>query len=203
MPDTISQTTPSESARQDKRCVARALAGDQTAYTELLEKYRKAIWYRIRKIVRDNAVVDDLVQESFAKAFAALASYSAKYAFSTWLYRISENHAIDYVRKKRLATVSIDQPRDTRDGEMKIELPDTTYRPDRRIMEDQRKTLIQEAIDALPPKYHRVIVLRHQQDKSYEEIAQELDVPLGTVKAHIFRARASLRNYLRERRHLL
>jgi RNA polymerase sigma-70 factor (ECF subfamily) len=83
---------------------------------------------------------------------------------------------------------------------MEVELPDTTYRPDRHIVEDQRKTLIQEAIDALPPKYHRVIVLRHQHEKSYEEIARELDLPLGTVKAHIFRAREMLNKYLRERR---
>ena len=84
-----------------------------------------------------------------------------------------------------------------------MELPDTTYRPDRHIVEDERKALIQEAIDALPPKYHRVIVLRHQQEKSYEEIAQELDLPLGTVKAHVFRARELLNKYLRDQRHVL
>ena len=203
MPEKNPQTIPSDSAEQDKRCVALALAGDETAYAELLEKYRNALRQHVRKIVRDRMEVDDLVQDSFVKAFAALASYSPEYAFSTWLYKIATNHAIDYVRKKKISTLSIDQPIKTREGEMSMELPDTTYRPDRHIVEDERKVLIQEAIDALPPKYHRVIVLRHQCEKSYEEIAQELDLPLGTVKAHIFRARELLNKYLRDQRHLL
>ncbi len=202
MPEKNAQTIPSESAEQDKHCVARALAGDQRAYAELLEKYRSAIRRHIQKIIRDRMIVDDLVQEVFAKAFAALSSYSSAYAFSTWLYKIAQNHAIDYNRKKKLPTLSIDQPVETRDGEMKIELPDTTYRPDRHIVQDERKTLIQEAIDALPAKYNRVIVLRHQHEKSYEEIAQKLDLPLGTVKAHLFRARQALNKYLRDRRDL-
>ncbi len=86
---------------------------------------------------------------------------------------------------------------------MQYEVPDTTYRPDRHIVEDQRKQLIQEAIDSLPEKYHKVIVMRHQQEMSYEEIAEELDLPLGTVKAHIFRARELLNKFLRDKRHSL
>lgn len=203
MPEKKAQTVPSESAEQDKRCVARALAGDETAYSELLGKYRAALRKHIRKIARDRMEVDDLVQDIFVKAFAALPSYSPEYAFSTWLYKIATNHAIDYVRKKKLPTVSIDKTIKTDEGEMPMELPDTTYRPDRHIVEDQQKALIQEAIDTLPPKYHRVIVLRHQEEKSYEEIALELDLPLGTVKAHIFRARELLNKYLRDKRHAL
>ena len=195
-----SRTSPSESSEQDRELVERALAGDEAAYGELVEKYRNALYHHIRRITREKAEVEDLVQETFIKAFSALESYSTQFAFSTWLYKIATNHAIDFLRKKRLRTQSIDKPIQTKEGEMEMELPDTTYRPDRHIVEDQRRTLIQEAIDALPPKYYKVIVLRHQHEKSYEEIAQELDLPLGTVKAHIFRARELLNKFLRDKR---
>lgn len=200
MAERKTDSQPSESAEQDKDYVDRALQGDEWAYAALVDKYQNALYHHIRKIIRDRSEIDDLVQESFIKAFSALESYSTQYAFSTWLYKIATNHAIDYLRKKKLKTQSIDKPIRTREGEMDVELPDTTYRPDRHIVEDQRNTLIQEAIDALPPKYYRVIVLRHQHEKTYEEIARELDLPLGTVKAHIFRARELLNKFLREKR---
>ncbi len=191
---------PSASSEQDRALVARALDGDQAAYEMLVNKYRRALHYHILHLVRKRDDLDDLVQESFIKAFGALSTYAPQYAFSTWLYKIASNHAIDYLRKRRLQTTSIDKPIQTREGEMQVELPDTTYRPDRHIVEDQRRTLIQEAIDALPEKYYRVIVMRHQQEKTYEEIALELDLPLGTVKAHIFRAREMLNKFLRDKR---
>lgn len=200
MSESAPSSSPSESSEQDRELVERALGGDESAYHALVEKYQNALYHHIRRIVRDRAEIEDLVQESFIKAFSALESYSTQYAFSTWLYKIATNHAIDFLRKKRLRTQSIDKPIKTKEGEMEVELPDTTYRPDRHIVEDQRKTLIQEAIDALPQKYYRVIVLRHQHEKSYEEIARELDLPLGTVKAHIFRARELLNKYLRDKR---
>lgn len=192
--------TPSESSEQDRALVQEALSGRQGAYEDLMQKYSKALYHHIYRMVRGKVEVDDLVQESFIKAFSALQSYSADYAFSTWLYKIATNHTIDFLRKKKLPTFSIDKPINTKDGELEYEVPDTTYRPDRHIVQDQRKALIQEAINALPPKYHRVIVMRHQQEKSYDEIARELDLPLGTVKAHIFRARELLNKYLRTRR---
>jgi RNA polymerase sigma factor (sigma-70 family) len=193
-------TSPSESSERDRILVERALRGEDAAFEELMHKYRHALHHHIRRIVRNKSQVDDLVQETFIKAFGAIGTYSSEYAFSTWLYKIATNHAIDSLRKRRLRTDSIDEPIRTKEGEMSVELPDTTYRPDRHIVEDQRRKLIQEAIDALPPKYHRVIVLRHQHDKSYEEIARELNLPLGTVKAHIFRARELLNKYLRDKR---
>lgn len=165
-----------------------------------MQKYQEPIRRHVHRMVRDKGMVDDLVQESFIKAFTSLSSYSSDYAFSTWLYKIATNHTIDYLRKRKLATFSIDQPTPGSDDNRTYEVPDTTYRPDRHVMEDQRRELIQLAIDALPPKYHRVIVMRHQQDLSYDEIAAELDLPLGTVKAHIFRARALLYKYLRDQR---
>lgn len=203
MPKGSQDHTPSQSSQQDRILVGRALEGDQMAYQELMGKYSGALTRHVQKMVRRQGEVDDLVQECFIKAFSALKSYSVDYAFSTWLYKIATNHTIDFLRKKKLQTMSIDRPIQTKDGEVEYELPDTSYRPDRHIVEDERKTIIQEAIDQLPGKYHRVIVMRHQQEKSYEEIAVELDLPLGTVKAHIFRARALLYKFLRDKRHTM
>jgi len=154
----------------------------------------------IKRTIGDFSGIEDLVQEAFMKAFKALDTYSTHYAFSTWLYKIASNHAIDYKRKKRLTTISLDNPISTKDGEIQHEISDTTYRPDQTIEGGQRTTIIQDAIDQLPPKYHRVIVMRHQEEKSYEEIAQELDLPLGTVKAHIFRARRLMYLQLKDKR---
>lgn len=190
----------SASSEEDRALVTRALGGDQRAYERLVAKYQGPLTRHVGTMLRDAQALDDLVQEAFVKAFGALASYSPEYAFSTWLYRIATNHTIDHIRRRRVATVSIDKPIATRDGEMQMELPDTTYRPDRAIVADQRGALLREAIDRLPEKYHRVIVMRHQEDLSYEEIAEALELPLGTVKAHIFRARALLNKYLRDRR---
>lgn len=196
-------SAPSASSEQDRLLVEAALAGRQSAYEQIVDKYRGALTRHIQRMVRATDEIDDLVQECFIKAFSNLESYSVDFAFSTWLYKIATNHTIDYLRKKRLSTFSIDRPIQTKDGEVEYELPDTTYRPDRHIVEDQRRELIQAAIESLPEKYHRVIVMRHQQEKSYEEIAAELDLPLGTVKAHIFRARALLYKYLRDKRDTL
>ena len=192
--------TPSASSEQDREFITKALGGDQQAYRDLENKYRQAITRHVGKMVRDKRQVEDLVQEAFIKTFTSLKSYSADYAFSTWLYKIATNHTIDYLRKKKLQTLSIDKPVQTKDGELQMELPDTTWRPDRHIVADQRNVIIGEAIEQLPEKYHRVIVMRHQQELSYEEIATKLELPLGTVKAHIFRARALLYKYLKDQR---
>jgi len=203
MAESARDKTPSQSSEQDRSLVEEALAGRQSAFNELVEKYRGALTRHVQRMVRQQGEVDDLVQECFIKAFTALKSYSSDYAFSTWLYKIATNHTIDFLRKKKLSTMSIDRPLQTKDGEIEYELPDLSYKPDRHIVADERRQLIQAAIDTLPEKYHRVIVMRHQQEKSYEEIARELDLPLGTVKAHIFRARALLYKYLLDKRHTM
>lgn len=191
----------SATSQQDRLWIERALRGDQSAYSLLMKKYERPLYFHILGIVRRTDDVDDLVQDIFAKAFVALQTYSPEYAFSTWIYKIASNHAIDFLRKKKLKTVSI--YRQTEEGETEMELPDTTYQPDRHILEDQRRTLIAEAIASLPEKYHRVILMRHQQEMAYEDIAEALNLPLGTVKAHIFRAREMLNKFLRDKRESL
>lgn len=190
----------SQSSLQDEEYVKAALKGDQKAYQKLTEKYRVPLQYHVTKMVKETEQVEDLVQEAFIKAFKNLDSYNNSYAFSTWLYRITTNHTIDYLRKKKLKTTSIDKPIKTREGEMSFELPDEQAETDRTIIRRQRKKIITNAIENLPEKYRQVIQMRHIEELSYQEIADQLDLPLGTVKAHIFRAREMLYKALKDKK---
>lgn len=191
----------SESSLEDDVLVKKAKGGDEKAYKKLVDKYERALYFHILKMVKDREQVEDLVQEAFVKAFDNLNTYSTNYAFSTWLYRIATNNTIDYLRKKKLNTLSIDKPMKTKDGEMEMQLPDESASTDRDIIKKQRKKIVQHAIDDLPEKYRKVIELRHMEEKSYKEISDILDKPLGTVKAHIFRARELLYKALKDKRH--
>jgi RNA polymerase sigma-70 factor (ECF subfamily) len=191
----------SESSLEDDVLVKKAKGGDEKAYKKLVDKYERALYFHILKMVKDREQVEDLVQEAFVKAFDNLNTYSTNYAFSTWLYRIATNNTIDYLRKKKLNTLSIDKPMKTKDGEMEMQLPDESASTDRDIIKKQRKKIVQNAIDDLPKKYRKVIQLRHMEEKSYKEISDILDKPLGTVKAHIFRARELLYKALKDKRH--
>ncbi|MCS7013064.1 MAG: sigma-70 family RNA polymerase sigma factor [Chloroherpetonaceae bacterium] len=171
----------------------------EQAFKKLLSKYRGQIYNLILKIVHNPNEVDDLVQESFSKAFNSITNFNKEYAFSTWLYRIATNSSIDFLRKRRLKTFSIDNPIKTKDDEYTVEIPDSSEEPERNIIQKQRDTLVREAIEQLPPKYRTVIEMRHLQEMSYEEIAKALQIPLGTVKAHIFRAREMLYKMLRDK----
>lgn len=181
----------SESSLEDDRFVMQAIDGNQSAYKQLMEKYQKPLYYHVLKMVKHHEQVEDIVQESFMKAFGNLSSYNTNYAFSTWLYRITTNHTIDYLRKKKLQTTSIDEPVKAKDGELQMQIKGGSE-TDRRIIKKERKQIVTEAIQNLPEKYREVIEMRHLEEKSYQEISEELDLPLGTVKAHIFRAREML-----------
>ena len=189
----------SESSREDSNLVKKAIGGSEKAYTELVNKYQRAIHYRILKMIKEEEKVVDLVQEVFLKAFNNLQRYNDNYAFSTWLYRIATNHTIDYLRKKKLNTLSIDEPVKSQEGEIKIQLPDETAETDRNIIRSERQQMVRHAIEELPRKYREVIELRHMQEMSYQEIVEILDRPLGTVKAHIFRAREMLYKSLKDK----
>lgn len=189
-------TSPRENASAssiaDDKFVFEALKGNESSYKQLVDKYQKPLYFHIRKMIKEKELVDDLVQEVFMKAFHNLSSYSNEYAFSTWLYRIATNHTIDYLRKKKLQTLSINEPYKTKDGDMEIQLPDNSFATDSPVIKKERKQIVQHAIQNLPEKYRQVIEMRHMEEKSYQEISEILDLPLGTVKAHIFRAREML-----------
>ncbi len=150
-------------------------------------------------MVHDREQVEDLTQEAFIKAFASLKSFNEEFAFSTWLYKIATNNSIDFIRKRKLQMYSIDKPIESKDSDYTFELPDDSYEADRELISDQKAVLLKQAIDQLPEKYRRVILLRHSEERSYEEIAAMLKLPIGTIKAHIFRARELLYRQLRHR----
>ena len=197
---TGSRENASTSSLEDDSLVKSALSGNEGAYKKLVDKYDRPIFFHIKKMIREQELVEDLVQEVFMKAFNNLSTYSHEYAFSTWLYRIATNHTIDYLRKKKLQTLSINDPYKTKDGEIEIQLPDESFATDQPIMRKERKHIVQEAIAELPEKYRAVIRMRHMDELSYQEISEELDLPLGTVKAHIFRARELLYKALKDKR---
>ena len=164
-----------------------------------MKKYYVPLSNLIFRLIHDKREVEDLTQEAFVKAFASLKNFNDEFAFSTWLYKIARNNTIDYIRKQKLATFSIDKPIASDESDYSYELPDLTYQPDKDIIGRQKKALLEEAISMLPEKYQRVILLRHNEERDYAEIAKILKQPIGTVKAHIFRAREMLYKYLRDK----
>ena len=187
----------SSSSLQDDHWVVLAVKGYEKAYSDLTQKYQKPLYFHVRKMIRNPDFAEDLVQDIFLKAFKSLKNYKNDYAFSTWLYRIATNHTIDYLRKIKLETLSIHAD-DSDDTHATIQLADEDSFTDEPMIRLERKNKVHEAIDQLPEKYREVILKRHIEEKSYQEIAEEMDIPLGTVKAHIFRARELLYKYMKD-----
>ncbi len=182
----------------DKQLIQLAIEGNQKAYEELLRKYHGVIYHLIYKMVGNKEETEDLVQETFVKAFHSLKSFKEEFAFSTWLYKIATNHTIDLLRKKKLQTYSLDEPVKIKEGEVNREYPDENYSPEKVLLSGETTEIILRSIEALPEKYRRVINLRHKEDKSYEDISAFLQVPVGTVKARLFRARELLKKELKK-----
>lgn len=182
----------------DQVLVQRALADDQRAYSELMRRYEKWIYFNIRKMVPDHEDAADLTQETFFKAFRRLDSYHHKYAFSTWIHRIAVNTCIDFIRKKRLDTRSLDAPlnedEDGTDFHYFTQCSQDT--PEEAVIRKQRHQAVREMVQLLREKYRRMVELRYFRELSYEEIATELDLPVGTVKAQLFRARSTLARHM-------
>jgi RNA polymerase sigma-70 factor (ECF subfamily) len=183
--------------KSETSIINRALKGDQQAYAELMERYHGPLYNLLYKMVRSKEETEDLIQEAFMKAFGSLSSFNEEFAFSTWLYKIAINNTIDHLRKKKLRTYSLDKPIQSHDGELKREYPDLYSSTDHDLLSDEKSKLIAHAIDDLPEKYREVILLRHSEELPYEDIAAITKVPLGTVKARIFRAREMLKRKLK------
>lgn len=188
----------SKNTQEDRALVAAAKRGEPHSFETLLKKYRKSVYYMLLKMVKNADDAEDLTQEAFAKAFNSIEKFDSKFAFSTWLFRIATNNTIDFIRKKRVQTVSIDAPVEGDDGSnMRFDVRDEELEPDDIMLKKQRKRYLHMAIDKLPEKYRVLVELRYFQEFSYEEIADELQIPLGTVKAQLFRARELLNQELR------
>lgn len=191
----------SERAIEDFILVRKAVeTNDQNAYTELMSRYRDTIFHTMFKMVRNRDDADDLTMEAFSKAFRKLDSYAPSFAFSTWLFKIATNNCIDFIRKQRLKTTSIDEPKESGglDKEFSGSLRTNLLDPEERFMREQRQDLMRQLMNRLSDKYRQMIELRYFEELSYQEIADQLQMPIGTVKAQLFRAKELLQEILRQ-----
>ncbi|MCU0352388.1 MAG: sigma-70 family RNA polymerase sigma factor [Cytophagales bacterium] len=183
----------SAKALEDFKLVDQAIGGDQKAYAELMKRYKKPLYHTVLKMVRNVDDAEDLTIESFAKAFRNLDKFKKDFSFSTWLFRIATNNCIDFLRKKKLETMRLaGSLRDSNGDEVAMDIKDTNLNPQEEAIKDQKNEIIRLIIHKLPPKYQTLVNLRYFQELSYEEIAEELQAPLGTVKAQLHRARELL-----------
>jgi len=185
----------SEKAQFDYNLVKRAISGDQKAYADLMDRYRDAIYFMLLKMVNNPVDAEDLTIEAFGKAFKNIDQYTPSYAFSTWLFKIATNNCIDFIRKKKANLISIDQSEEESDG-APMSIQSSTLDPEEDMIKKQKEKLMRVIVTQLKPRYRALIELRYFKEYSYEEIAQEMDLPLGTVKAQLFRARELLFNIL-------
>jgi RNA polymerase sigma-70 factor (ECF subfamily) len=189
----------SDKAKYDLILVEQAVNGDQKAYAELMERYRDAIYFMLLKMVNNKSDAEDLTIEAFGKAFKSIQQYTPNYAFSTWLFKIATNNCIDFIRKRKANIVSIDQPSQDVDGVSSspaTNLLSGGLDPEETLIKEQNIILVKTVVSKLKPRYRKLIELRYFKEYSYEEIADELSLPLGTVKAQLFRARELLYNIL-------
>lgn len=193
----VEQDHLSDKAKKDLMLVEAAIKGDQSAYAELMERYRDSIYFMMLKMVKNADDADDLTIEAFGKAFNRLKQYSPSYAFSTWLFKIASNNCIDFIRKKRIKLTSMDSGIKNDDGEtMYIDARSSAKDPEQEVIHNQKIKHMRELVSQLKPRYRVLVEKRYFEELSYEEISQELDLPLGTVKAQLFRARDFLANMM-------
>jgi RNA polymerase sigma-70 factor (ECF subfamily) len=190
----------SDKAQYDYELVLQAMEGDQKAYGELLGRYRDAIYFMLLKMVNNPSDAEDLTIEAFGKAFKNIKQYTPNYAFSTWLFKIATNNCIDFIRKKKLNNISIDQSSHNEDS-MPMTIPSDGLDPEENLISQQKVTLLRSVVAKLKPRYRKLIELRYFYEFSYEEISEELELPIGTVKAQLFRARELLYNVLKNTTH--
>jgi len=184
----------------DREVVELAKAGKEDAYRELLRRYERPVFSLIYRMVRQHALAEDLAQETFIKVLNALETYRPEYKFSSWIFKIANNAAIDQLRRRELDTLSLDGAPDARTAEeieaTALQATDHGESPLEELESRETGAAIERAIGRLRPEYRTCILLRHVEGRSYEEIAEVMDLPLGTVKTYIHRARLELREYL-------
>ncbi len=192
----------SEKAIRDYRLIEKAKEGDQHAFAELLGYYKEALYHLLLKMVHSKEDAEDLMIETFEKAFRKIKYYKPDFAFSTWLFRIATNHGIDFIRstqQNRYDNVYIDKNFNYNDDFQKeIVIPESSLNPEESIVDSQQRKIIKDIIRKLPPDYRRIVVLRYFDDYSYNEISEKLNIPIGTVKARLFRSRELLQSIMKE-----
>jgi RNA polymerase sigma-70 factor (ECF subfamily) len=192
----------SSKALEDFRLIDMAVGGDDKAYAKLLQRYKRPVYHVILKMVRNVDDAEDLMMESFSKAFRSLHRFKKDFTFSTWLFRIATNNTIDFIRKKKLNTLSIENTfTDDDGGSVSIDIQDKgNLDPQEEAIRLQKEELMQVFVNMQPPKYQKLVRLRYFHELSYEEIAAELEAPLGTVKAQLHRARELLYDLVKNKK---
>jgi RNA polymerase sigma factor (sigma-70 family) len=183
----------SEKAKNDLVLVELAKSGSEKAFASLLNRYRDSIYFMLLKMVNNSSDAEDLTIEAFGKAFRNLESFTPEFAFSTWLFKIATNNCIDFIRKKQVSPASYDQIQEDIEKltvNIQSDLPD----PEESLINDQKIAVLKDIVNQLKPRYRRLIELRYFSEYSYEEIASELKLPIGTVKAQLYRAKSLLYN---------
>jgi RNA polymerase sigma factor (sigma-70 family) len=183
----------SEKARKDLLLVEKARNGDGKAFAALLNRYRDSIYYLHLKMVNNPADAEDLTIEAFGKAFKSIGTYTPDFAFSTWLFKIATNNCIDFIRKKQMSPSLLDQM-SNEDEDMTASLQSDLPDPEEILINEQKIIRLREVVEQLKPLYRDLIELRYYREFSYEEIAAELSIPVGTVKARLNRAKHLLHN---------
>ena len=189
----------SEKAQKDYNIIIRATEEkDQQAFSELMDKYKDPIYFMLLKMVNNNDDAEDLTLEAFGKAFNRLNQYTPNFAFSTWLFKIATNNCIDFLRKKKKNVMSIDNRVSNKDGEeYMFEIKSEGMTPEQIAMNDQKIQLMRQYVKKLKPRYQTLVEMRYFKEFSYDEISEEMKLPLGTVKAQLFRAREFLYNIMK------
>jgi RNA polymerase sigma-70 factor (ECF subfamily) len=181
----------------DPDLIALARKGSEKAYRELLGRYQRPVFSLVYRMVRDRELAEDIAQETFVKVFNHLGSYNPKYKFSSWIFKIASNLAIDHLRKKEPETISLDGSRNAQTAEQmeatRITVESRDENPEEFVMARELGAEIEVAIGELRPEYRTAVLLRHVEGRPYEEIAEIMDIPLGTVKTYIYRARTELK----------
>ena len=194
-----------DKAARDYRlvCLARE-KGDEKAFADLLKIYREPLYLMLLKMTNDPVEADDLTIEAFGKAFRSLHLYTPTHAFSTWLFTIASNNCIDHIRKKRLKTVSINNVYSQDNEEQtEMQIESNAPNPEEEFITGQRVQIMRETVQLLKPRYRNLVEMRYFEELSYEEISLKLNLPIGTVKAQLFRARDLLYNLLKDRKDLI
>lgn len=180
----------------DNDIIKSILEGNKEDFGLLQKRYKRIIGNLIKKMIRDEDDIDDLIQETFIKAYNALPTFQFSYSFSSWIYRIASNTCIDFIRKRKFNFVYIDEHTGDDDDPV-YEIKDTSYQPDLEYHSKEKREILKKAIDELPDNYKTIIKLRHEEELEYQEISEKLNLPLGTVKVHLFRARKQLYDALK------
>jgi len=188
----------SDKAQYDLKVIDRALHGDSRAYTELLNRYRDSVYYVILRMVNNPSDAEDLTIEAFGKAFHNLAKYVPSHAFSTWLFRIATNNCIDFMRRKSQSPRPFNQEEGEED-EVLATVASDMIAPDELMINRETAASLNRIVKTLKPRYRRLIELRYFEEYSYEEIAKELSLPIGTVKARLFRAKVLILNMVQSK----